>query len=310
MIRGPQRLPEETLWEVFHRRTTAYVKPDGGILIPVLVFDQFEECCSLGAATPSGRQRTNSLVGELGDLLENRIPASVVEAATSGRLRLEDYELSKNNYRVVICCREDFLADIEALLVGIPILRQNRLRILPLNGAQAVEALMHAAAGIVDPIVARLIVQAVAHTPTNSDAPLEDLTIEPSMLSIFCRELNNRRLAVGAPKITREMLESGIAENLFRGFYERCLIGYPPALRLYLEENLLTPEGFRTFLALDNAKLELRKMGIDEMALDELIRHRLLGVEDRGGVRYVEFIHDVVVPIILQSRASRAHNRG
>ena len=309
VMKGPPHLPGETLWEFFHRRTAAHVAPDDRVVTTVLVFDHFEQCCVLGAATHAGRQRTDSLVTELGDLLENRVPASVIEAATIGRRRLDDYDLSLNNYRVVISCREDLLADIDQLLVGIPSLRLNRLRILPLNGCQAVEAVMMAAPGIVDPLAARLIVRTVAGAQGDVDAPLNELTVEPSMLSVFCLELNKRRQAARAPKISAEMLKGGVAENLLKDFYESCFIGQPPALRLYLEENLLTPAGVRTFLALDNAKLELFKMGTDESALDKLIGRRLLSVEVRGEVRYIEFTHNVLVPIIMQSRTIRAHYR-
>lgn len=66
----------ETLWEFLHRRDLEWKNTVGNILIPVLVFDQFEEIFTLGDA-PAVRAKRLPFLQELADLMENRPPASL-----------------------------------------------------------------------------------------------------------------------------------------------------------------------------------------------------------------------------------------
>src|SRR4051812_35266873 len=71
--------PEESLWEFFHHRDDRLLDANGNTIVPVLVFDQFEELFTLGAAAGAQRDRAVAFIGELAELVENRPSEKLVE---------------------------------------------------------------------------------------------------------------------------------------------------------------------------------------------------------------------------------------
>lgn len=64
--------PGESLWEFFHHRDDRLVSATGKTIVPVLVFDQFEELFTLGAGAGAERARAVAFMSELAELVENR----------------------------------------------------------------------------------------------------------------------------------------------------------------------------------------------------------------------------------------------
>src|SRR6516162_10347383 len=62
----------ERLWEYFHQTDLQLVSVGGDLVIPVFVFDQFEEAFTLGLAREGMRGKTQEFLIELTDLIENR----------------------------------------------------------------------------------------------------------------------------------------------------------------------------------------------------------------------------------------------
>lgn len=94
------------------------------------MIDQFEELFTLG----HGDGRIGPFITELADLIENYIPASVrARIEASGEPLAFGYE--QQNYRLVVCLREDHLPDLEALRGPIPSLGRNRVRLAPSTAA-------------------------------------------------------------------------------------------------------------------------------------------------------------------------------
>ena len=124
------------------------------------------------------------------------------------------------------------------------------------------------------------------------------------MLSLVCRELNERRIARGLDQIGAALL-AGSRDEIIEGFYERCLADQPEALRAFVEDRLLSDSGFRENITLDSARRALSDAGVPPGALDELVRRRLLRTEERLGIPRVEIIHDVLTSVIRKSRDTR-----
>src|SRR5512137_689848 len=57
----------ESLWEFLHHRGDLLRDASGRTLLPLLIFDQFEEIFTLGQADDAGRQRAKQFVEELAD---------------------------------------------------------------------------------------------------------------------------------------------------------------------------------------------------------------------------------------------------
>src|SRR5262249_20367376 len=89
---------KESLWEYFHRVNIK--RNDGKKVLPILVFDQFEELFTLGTNDRSTALRPNAraLIEFLGDLIENNPPLVLGEEA---RLRLH-YQYGNNGIPVKI----------------------------------------------------------------------------------------------------------------------------------------------------------------------------------------------------------------
>ncbi|MEO5595769.1 MAG: hypothetical protein ABIQ97_01295, partial [Lysobacteraceae bacterium] len=67
----------ESLWEFLHHRGDLLRDAAGATLMPLLIFDQFEEIFTLGQADDVGRLRAKQFLEDLADLVENRPPAAL-----------------------------------------------------------------------------------------------------------------------------------------------------------------------------------------------------------------------------------------
>jgi tetratricopeptide (TPR) repeat protein len=297
-VEAPEPSEAETLWEFFHRAQIWNEK--NRLLTPLLVFDQFEEIFTLGR----GDERVKPFLVEISDLIENRIPASV-----RARLDQSDEDLpfsyDRQTFRVILSLREDFLPHLDDLRTLIPSLTKSHFRLNRMNGVQGLEAILKPGAAIVGQTVALEILRFIAggreERLTATPVDLKDMVVEPALLSLFCRELNGKRLAKGLPEITTELVE-GERGTILSGFYERSLSHLPKPVRSFIEDRLLTTSGFRRGEALEDA---LVVSGVTQEALTALVNRRLLRIERRLGTYQVELIHDVLTGVILESREKR-----
>ena len=124
-----------------------------------------------------------------------------------------------------------------------PSISQNRLRLAPMTGTQALAAVLQPGKRLVTEEVAAAIVRFVA-----GGAELANAEVEPSLLSLICRELNDARLAQGRSEISLDLL-AGSHATILSNFYERSLADQPPAVRQIIEDDLLTDSGFRENVA-------------------------------------------------------------
>jgi hypothetical protein len=152
---------------------------------------------------------------------------------------------------------------------------------------------------LVNAEVATAIVRFVA-----GGADLERAEVEPSLLSLVCRELNNTRLARGQATISADLL-AGSRDTILSEFYERTLADQPAGVRAFIEDELLTDSGYRESIAEERVKKGLAAAGAADSAVAALIDRRLLRVEERLDVRRVELTHDVLCGVVKASRDVR-----
>ena len=70
-------LDSESLWEFLHHRDDALLDAAGKPIIPLLIFDQFEEIFTLAQLDDAGRKRAAEFIKDLADLVENRPPKAL-----------------------------------------------------------------------------------------------------------------------------------------------------------------------------------------------------------------------------------------
>lgn len=289
----------ESLWEFLHHRDDLLLDESGTTLIPLLIFDQFEEIFTLAQTDDFGRARAARFIADLADLVENRPPRDLERRLEQDDSAAERFDFARSDYRVLIALREDYLAPLEGLKNIMPSVTQNRLRLAPMTGSQALAAVLQPGKGLVNEDVAAAIVRFVA-----GGAELANAEVEPSLLSLICRELNDARLSQGRNEISLDLLE-GSHESILSNFYERCLGDQPAAVRRVIEDELLTESGFRENVAEEKLSSSFAHAGAAPDTLPVLVNRRLLRIEERLDVRRVELTHDVLCGVVKTSRQVR-----
>jgi WD40 repeat protein len=290
-----------TVWQWLHLRDSELCDDFGRDVIPVLVFDQFEEIFTLGRTVP---KLVSDFIAELGDLAENSVPGELAEVFERDPTQASSFDFRRANLRVLMSLREDYLPQLEELRSVIPSLMQNRMRLTRMNGGQALEAVLGPGGHLLSREVAVAIVLFVSGGKADD---LTSLEIVPPLLSLVCRELNERRRASGQSQITGALLE-GTRSEILANFYERCMEGQPAAVRAFVEDELMSESGYRENVTLERAVGTLTHKGAPPDALERLVKSRLLRIDERLGVPRVELTHDVLAEVVLPSRRTR-HER-
>jgi tetratricopeptide (TPR) repeat protein len=292
----------ESLWEFLHHRDDQLRDATGTPIIPLLIFDQFEEIFTLAQADDAGRKRAAEFLEDLADLVENRPPKALEAKIDADDSVAERFDFARADYRILISLREDYLAHLEGVKGAMPSITQNRMRLARMNGEQALAAVMKPGGKLVTQEVAESIVRFVA-----GGSELRNAEVEPSLLSLICRELNNARIAQGKSEISVDLL-AGSNETILAEFYERALADQPAAVRKVIEDDLLTDSGYRENLAEERV---LKAFTAAEakpdaaITLATLVNRRLLRIEERLDVRRVELTHDVLTGVVAASRKAR-----
>jgi hypothetical protein len=202
-----------SLWECFHRIENPLCSVQDG-RTSCLVFDQFEEIFTLGHKSIASLQQVDAFLQELSCLVENTVPPGLEAELERNPEAAEGFEFSRQGYRVVIVLREDYLADFEGLKRRMPAIMQNRMRLGRLTRAQALEAIRGPASRAPQPLtrldVARRIVDFLMSQPrAEAGSPSAECVelvpaIDPALLNLLCRELNEKRLEAGEIEITED----------------------------------------------------------------------------------------------------------
>ncbi|HEY7872182.1 MAG TPA: hypothetical protein VIC31_05630 [Rudaea sp.] len=292
----------ESLWEFLHHRGDLLRDGAGNVLMPLLIFDQFEEIFTLGQADDSGRLRAKQFLEDLADLVENRPPVALEARIENDDNAAEDFDFARADYRILIALREDYLAHLEGVKTIMPSITQNRMRLARMNGVQALSAVVKPGGKLVSQEVAESIVRFVA-----GGSELGNAEIEPSLLSLVCRELNTVRQTQARKEISADLL-AGSRDTILSEFYERALADQPAGVRRVVEDELLTESGYRESLAEERVIKALAAAGAAPDALATLVNRRLLRIEERLDMRRVELTHDVLCSVVLASRNLR-HER-
>ncbi len=306
--------PEESIWEFLHHRDDKLKDSSGHTLTPLLIFDQFEELFTLAQSDEFGRTRAGKFIEELSDLVENRPPKALEakleseDGEAEGGSIAERFDFSRSDYRVVIALREDYLAPLESLKKGMPSLSQNRLRLAPMTGNQALEAVLQPGNRLRPgkPLVSEEVAEAIVRFVAGG-SELANAEVEPSLLSLICRELNEQRIAQHRSEISQDLL-AGSHDTILSTFYERSLADQPESVRRIIEDDLLTESGYRENLAEESLLRRFQAAGAAPDALAKLVNRRLLRIEERLDVRRVELTHDVLTGVVKASRDQR-HER-
>jgi len=312
----PAPKENESLWFWLHRKDVQFRTRDGRNVQPVFVFEQFEEFFTIGAETDGLRERSQAFLEQLTDLVENRPPADLADDLKKNPDLAGLLIFARQDYRVLIAIREDYLADLDSMAQRMPSIGENRMRLIQMTGVQALQAVNNPGKKITTPLVSRQIVRKVASLKRKQKTNVEQiqdetweglqrLRVEPSFLSLVCRELNRWRRLKGFPQLTSELVSATAIESILSDFYERCVADQPAAVRQYVEDKLLTKSGFRESKSLEDATDDFKERGVDPVAIKALVNRRLLRIDERVDGKRVELTHDILAEVVQASRDTR-----
>lgn len=245
-------------------------KRTGFIKYPVFVFDQFEEIFTLTDSIH--KAHVTDFFSQLAVVLNDNV---------------SDY------FRIVICLREDYLYFLEQNSVDIPCLKRNRYCLKPLDRNQGRDVICMPHDGLVSVEIANLILDKIDNDKTD--------VIAPAILSLFMHELFEK----GDGVITAENIQK-FGDNIISDFYEEGMVIVSPESRAFLEDRLVTTDGYRHYLSYNDALAN----GVTLYEMDSLRNKRIITIEkgDRNQ-RIIELSHDVLCPVVLKSRDERKHRK-
>lgn len=279
-----------TLWEYFHQ-----LKILDDLAIPLLVFDQFEEIFTLGK---KNKKQINDFITEITDLIENQVPVSVQEKFEK---QVIPFSFQDQKYRVIFSLREDYLPYLEKLNDLIPSIKKSRFRVLQLNRDQAFEATTLPGKNLIESSEAQTILDLiVAETSRSKDITSQDQEFEPFLLSLICEKINEKRLKKHEQKITENVIKEVPIKGIIKNLYEDNTTELE---KIAIEEYLLTIEGDRKLYPLSDIYSRYSEITNDN--IQKLIKKRIIRQETRNNIVYIELIHDVLVPVVKESRDQR-----
>lgn len=309
----------EGLWEYFHRHRFFYQPVDEGLpqrIIPVLVFDQFEEVFTL----QGDKGKIAFLFKELESLINDVCPEelltkgeveessvgdvvkgnSLIKTAVRFKAKENNY-LSENNFHLIISVREDFLSHLERNSTNMPLLKHNRYCLLPFSEDQAAEVIMKPCPGLVSIPVAKEIISKVTGASVN-DFEIDDnpeLEVDSAILSLFLSELYNKKSS-DESQITTAMVEK-FGSDIIADFYKKVMSHISLSSVEYLENRLVTKEGRRDAIYVAQAL----RHNVKQKELEYLLEQRLLYKYPWRDDMRIEFSHDILCPIITKHRKNR-----
>lgn len=323
----------ESLWEFMHRHL--FYNEDGEPRVPLLVFDQFEEIFTLQRKENIKRD----FFRQLGDLLNNVKPDYITEYEKKNRqMQSEDQEtkvvssgafkglslklnirkadsneqdaaryLESPDYHIVFAMREDFLSSLELYASSIPVMRDNRFGLLPINEEQASDIIRLPRKGLVDDDVTKLIIQQVTNRDDFELDGQPEIEVDAAVLSLFLSRLYIKKPET-EPQITTELVNT-YSGHIIHDFYVDSITSNQEEHELLsketillLENQLLTREGRRNNVS----RSDLIAQGVTSEELNILVEKRkLLRQFNHGNDIRIEYIHDILCPVVKERKEQR-----
>ena len=314
-----KNVDKELLWEFFHRHKFLV---DGERVKLMLVFDQFEEMFTL--------QQTaiirNEFFKEFADVLNNAMPkdlafnsedsntedvqsdiqvegfasmVNVFDNVNYGIVCPETQYVNDNNIHFIFILREDFLSEFEFYTTKIPSLKLHRFALRPLNEEQAAEIITKPRPGFISIDVAHLIIETITGRSDFSLGNEPEIEVDAAVLSLFLSRIY-QKLGDNDDVISAQIVKQ-FGSNIIKDFYLESIESLSDAEIYLLEDKLLTSNNHRNNISYSDFCRYINKNKIDSLIHNK----KLLRTFNYGNDIRIEFIHDILCPIIKEIKDDR-----
>ena len=315
-----KNVDKELFWEFFHRHEFFV---DGERAKLILVFDQFEEIFTLQQTAVA---RTE-FFKEFAYVLNNVMPKEIAfnsddlktEETVESDIQVEGFAsmsnlfnnikdgvvcpeaqyVNDNNIHFIFILREDFLSEFEFYTTKISSLKFHRFALRPLNNKQAVEIITKPRPGLVSIDVAHLIIETVTGRSDFSLVDEPEIEVDAAVLSLFLSRIY-QKLGDNDNIISSRIIKQ-FGADIIKDFYLESIESLTDAEIYLLEDKLLTSNNHR-----NNISYSDFCRCIDKNKIDSLIHNKkLLRTFNYGNDIRIEFIHDILCPIIKEIKDDR-----
>jgi WD40 repeat protein len=253
----------------------------------VMIFDQFEEICTLD---PTDGPTKEQFFGEVREALRDR------------------------NRWALFVIREDHLAELDALSHLLPTALCSRFRLNLLTVEQARDAIAKPAVAMGRPFQSghvNLLAQELAKvTVPGPHGPQQVVgtTVEPVQLQVVCRRLWEQHVA--GKIAVAEALKTGGVDDALEGFYDAAIEktakhdhGGERRLREWIERYLIVKPAMRNQILRGDSATE----GLPNDCVSALVAEHLLRFDRRNNREWIEITHDrMLAPMISSNEKWRA----
>jgi len=281
------------------------------LLIPVIIFDQFEEVFSI-----EDDLKREQILEDIG-LMVRGVPSTTDE--TELRRLDEIYGSTAPKLQIVMAIREDYLGFLEEAADDVPQIFDSRFRVMPFSRESAEDALkkpsrVESVDLTTNPFELddELVLETLDHlTGYGSQKSLRrKRTIEPFQLQLICKKIEETSIEKSSKTLAGVVVtfddigrEKGLTRAL-RDFYSSALAmikGWRMRRRVadVCLNHMISIDGKRQSIEEDNIR---HRLGISDAALESLVDSRLFRMEVRADTKYYELSHDSLVQPVLASQ--------
>lgn len=315
-----KNVDKELFWEFFHRHEFFV---DGERAKLILVFDQFEEIFTLQQTAVA---RTE-FFKEFAYVLNNVMPKEIAfnsddlktEETVESDIQVEGFAsmsnlfnnikdgvvcpeaqyVNDNNIHFIFILREDFLSEFEFYTTKIPSLKFHRFALRPLNKKQAVEIITKPHPGLVSIDVAHLIIETVTGRSDFSLVDEPEIEVDAAVLSLFLSRIY-QKLGDNDDIISSRIIKQ-FGADIIKDFYIESIENLTDEEICLMEDKLLTSSSRRNNVSYsDFCKF------VDINKVDDLIwKKKLLRTFNYGNDIRIEFIHDILCPVVKERKEQR-----
>lgn len=280
--------PKERLWMLLY--TSVIWDQRNKRVFPVIFFDQFEELFTV-AKTSKSATAFFSDIAEISQQVPNEFLMEYLERNDAPLIPQTNSQI-----RFVYSLREDFLGSLENSTTSYAYLFNNKVGIRKLNGQQALEIIIKPVGEFVDMNSAGKILEILSDVNT-LPSNLEDIEVEPTLLSLYCSKLYEKAKEQNLKKLTLALINSEGKDTIYK-YYAKCMEQLPDDTVGYIERELLTKNGFRKQLLAD----DIDSFYLSDEYIQFLLDSRIIKSGFRQSSKYYEFTHDVLCAVAKRHR--------
>ena len=301
-------------WKLHGYRYKKNIEGNTIEVIPVIVFDQFEEVFQ-----KSSNDRLKQLFGIIDTVSSNIPPLDIInelDNLNNNFLRLK----SSSSFKVIFSLRKEYLAEFDYWtneFASIPELLQNRMILLPFTKEQAEEVIMlQRVDGVVVDTLHRVkedILKLFEKKDSKQSFIRKDLGYEAFLLSVICSKLFEISCRMGKEMLSKEDLVAIELNSIVYSYYLQSITsaGIKDSHLRIIEDVLVNEDGERNRMPLSTPKL--KAIGFGKKYKDKLVNKHIVKYTpdgyDNNDSGYVELIHDRVAKTIALRRKNNKKNR-